>query len=130
MLRLFALLLVFDAVCVLAQGQSIPNTWPQDYPGKPSGDFSPEWQNCKHVSVRTRDLTYSDNLRLDFEVKDPLPNVTVPLTRSFAGSIPVNRAGHPNDTLFFWAFEKQNGSLTVPANKTNLEPWVIWLQGG
>ncbi|KAK7690975.1 hypothetical protein QCA50_006078 [Cerrena zonata] len=111
MLRLFALLLVFDAVCVLAQGQSIPNTWPQDYPGKPSGDFSPEWQNY-------------------FEVKDPLPNVTVPLTRSFAGSIPVNRAGHPNDTLFFWAFEKQNGSLTVPANKTNLEPWVIWLQGG
>lgn len=56
--------------------------------------------------------------------------MTVPLTRSFAGNIPVNRAGHPNDTLFFWAFEKQNGSLTAPANKSNDDPWIIWLQGG
>ena len=78
----------------------------------------------------TLNLRVSSSFSLDFEVKDTLPNVTVPLTRSFAGNIPVNRAGHPNDTLFFWAFEKQNGSLTVPANETNLDPWIIWLQGG
>ncbi|CAL1716100.1 unnamed protein product [Somion occarium] len=95
----------------LTQGQSIPNTWPQEYPGIPGGDFSPQWQNY-------------------FEVKYPLPNITVPLTRSFAGNIPVNRAGHPNNTLFFWGFERRNGSLTPPANDSNDDPWVIWLQGG
>jgi carboxypeptidase D len=63
----------------------------------------------------------------DFEVKDPLPNVTDPLTRSFAGSISTNRAGHPNDTLFFWGFEKENGSLTAPDSD---KPWLIWLNGG
>ena len=63
----------------------------------------------------------------DFEVTDKLPNITGPLPRNFAGNIPVNRAGHPNDTLFFWAWEKQNGSLT--SNDTT-EPWGIWLNGG
>lgn len=24
----------------------LPNTFPHDYPGKPSGDFSPAWQSC------------------------------------------------------------------------------------
>ena len=69
----------------------------------------------------------------DYEVKYPLPNLThITLPRSFAGNIPVNRAGHPNDTLFFWAFERQgsNGTLTAPANKSNTEPWILWLQGG
>ena len=67
----------------------------------------------------------------DFEVTDKLPNITDPLPRNFAGNIPVNRAGHPNDTLFFWAWEKvgQNGSLTAPA-VNNTDPWIIWLQGG
>ena len=46
---------------------------------------------------------------------------------SFKGNIPVNREGHQNDTLFFWGFEKQNGSLTA---EDNTEPWLIWLQGG
>ncbi len=69
----------------------------------------------------------------DFEVKYPLPNLThISLSRSFAGSIPVDRPGHPNNTLFFWAFERQgmNGTLTAPARENNTEPWVIWLQGG
>ena len=69
----------------------------------------------------------------DFEVKYPLPNLTnFALPRSFAGNIPVNRAGHPNDTLFFWAFERHgsNGTLTTPAHESNTEPWIIWLQGG
>ncbi len=50
--------------------------------------------------------------------------------RSFAGNIGVQREGHPNDTLFFWAFEKEKGSLTADANGTSTEPWGIWLNGG
>ena len=69
----------------------------------------------------------------DFEVTQTLPNITGALPRNFAGNIPVNRPGHPNDTLFFWAFEKAgkpSGSLTAPASPNNTEPWMIWLQGG
>ena len=63
----------------------------------------------------------------DFEVTTPLPNVTFPLTRSFAGNIGVNRADHPNDMLFFWVFESENGSLT--RDESN-RPWAVWLNGG
>ncbi|KAI0076167.1 alpha/beta-hydrolase [Panus rudis PR-1116 ss-1] len=95
---------------VSAQNQSIPNTWPHEWPGFPGGDFSPAWQDY-------------------FEVKSSLPNITAgSVPRNFAGNIPVNRPGHPNDTLFFWGFEHQNGSLT--ANESSDEPWIIWLQGG
>ncbi|OSC99902.1 alpha/beta-hydrolase [Trametes coccinea BRFM310] len=101
--------------CALGQGSqsSIPNTFPHAWPGQPNGTFSPDWQSY-------------------FEVTQKLPNITVPLPRSFAGNIPVNRTGHPNDTLFFWAFEKQgsNGTLTAPADANNTDPWIIWLQGG
>ncbi|EJD07280.1 alpha/beta-hydrolase [Fomitiporia mediterranea MF3/22] len=95
---------------VYAQNSSseLPNSFPHDYPGKPAGDFSPEWQDY-------------------FLVKDPLPNVTFPLNRNFAGNIGVNRPNHPNDTLFFWAFETQNGSLTAESSE---KPWAIWLNGG
>ncbi|OSD04774.1 alpha/beta-hydrolase [Trametes coccinea BRFM310] len=89
----------------------VPSSWPHDYPGKPSGDFSPAWQKY-------------------FEVTEPLRNVTFPLSRNFAGNIPVNRAGHPNNTLFFWAFEKEKGSLTADASERSNEPWGIWLNGG
>ncbi|KAJ3745335.1 alpha beta-hydrolase [Lentinula detonsa] len=92
----------------LTTSQSLPSSFPQIYSGAPSGDYSPEWQSY-------------------FEVTDPLPNVTFPLTRSFAGNLPVQRTGHPNDTLFFWAFEHQNGSLT---SNSSSEPWGIWLNGG
>ena len=29
----------------------VPNSYPHDYPGKPSGDFSPEWQECVCMSL-------------------------------------------------------------------------------
>jgi carboxypeptidase D len=66
----------------------------------------------------------------DFEVKDTLPNVTVPFPRSFAGSISTNRVAHTNNSLFFWGFEKENGSLTAAANELSDQPWLIWLNGG
>ncbi len=70
--------------------------------------------------------------RADFEVTEKLPSIPSGLPRMFAGNIPVNRQGHPNDTLFFWAFEKAgaNGTLTAPADANNTDPWIIWLQGG
>ena len=61
---------------------------------------------------------------------DALPNITGALPRSYAGNIPVGRAGHPNDTLFFWAFEKETGSLTATTGERADEPWGIWLNGG
>ncbi|PAV20228.1 alpha beta-hydrolase [Pyrrhoderma noxium] len=91
--------------------RTVPNSFPHDYPGKPEGDFSPEWQEY-------------------FLVKDPLPNMTFPVNRNWAGSITVNRTNHPNDTLFFWAFESKEGSLTSSANANATEPWALWLNGG
>ncbi|KAI0366275.1 alpha/beta-hydrolase [Pilatotrama ljubarskyi] len=114
LLSLFALA---SSSLVLAQsspsGPSIPNTFPHAWPGQPNGTFSPEWQKY-------------------FEVTEKLPDLPGPLPRMFAGNIPVNRQDHPNDTLFFWAFEKQgaNGTLTAPADANNTDPWIIWLQGG
>ncbi|KAF7307464.1 Alpha/beta-hydrolase [Mycena indigotica] len=85
-----------------------PSTFPHAYPGMPTTNYGPDWQHY-------------------FEVTSPLPNVTEPLgVRSFAGNVGVNREGHPNATLFFWAFEKTNGSLTT--NSTT-KPWIIWLNG-
>ncbi|RDX43775.1 alpha/beta-hydrolase [Lentinus brumalis] len=99
-----ALFAVF-AAAVAAQSGS----WPLYYPGKPSTPFGPDWQEY-------------------FLVKDTLPNVTWPVSRQFAGNIPVDRPGHPNNTLFFWGVEHRNGSLTGNTNDT--EPWGIWLNGG
>ncbi|KAI0671913.1 alpha/beta-hydrolase [Trametes maxima] len=115
MYTLFTLLLALAFFGgALGQGQSsVPNTFPHAWPGQPNGTLSPAWQSY-------------------FEVTNKLPNITGSLPRSFAGNIPVNRQGHPNDTLFFWAFEKQgaNGTLTAPADANNTDPWIIWLQGG
>lgn len=75
----------------------------------------------------------NDVYDLDFEVKGPLPNLTdADLPRSYAGNIPVDRIGHPNDTFFFWGFEKagQSGSLTISASAENTDPWILWVQGG
>jgi hypothetical protein len=66
----------------------------------------------------------------DYEVTDPLPNVTWTMPRSFAGSVSVNRTNHPNNTLFFYAFEREGGSLTAASGERTDEPWVIWLNGG
>ena len=66
----------------------------------------------------------------DFEVVEPLPNISFPINRNWAGNIRVNRAGHPNDTLFFWGFEREEGSLTEAAYERIDQPWAIWLNGG
>ncbi|KAG9311823.1 Alpha/Beta hydrolase protein [Chiua virens] len=79
----------------------------ETYPGMPHGDYSPEWQSY-------------------FQVTESLPNVSWPLARNWAGNLPVQRPGHPNNTLFFWAFESSSGSFT----EHNHEPWGIWLNGG
>ncbi|KAI0695231.1 Alpha/Beta hydrolase protein [Cytidiella melzeri] len=110
----FSALLVFVSTCRSQSSSSgLPNSFPQDYPGKPAGIFSPEWQNYFLVE------------------EGSLPNVSFPLSRNWAGNIPVNRTNHPNDTLFFWAFEHANGSFTQDAGSGGSdEPWAIWLNGG
>lgn len=55
-----------------------------------------------------------------------LPNVTWTIGRQYAGNLPVQRG--TNISLFFWAVESQQGSLTAPAGENNA-PWNIWLQG-
>ncbi|TFK46518.1 alpha/beta-hydrolase [Heliocybe sulcata] len=110
MLALYAAL---GAVLAVA-GEAQPNTgvgYPHNYTGIPSGDYSPEWQEY-------------------FQVTEALPNVTWTLGRNWAGNIGVQRPGHPNNTLFFWAFEKTNGSLTAAAGENSDVPWGIWLNGG
>ncbi|KAG6908972.1 hypothetical protein DXG01_002580 [Tephrocybe rancida] len=97
---------------LLASAQSaasqLPSSFPFKYPGQPTGDFSPSWQQY-------------------FQVTQKLPNVTFSTGgRTYAGNLPVQRAGHPNNTLFFTGFEKYTGSLTG----NNQEPWGIWLNGG
>ncbi|KAF8516785.1 Alpha/Beta hydrolase protein [Gautieria morchelliformis] len=108
------LTIIMTALHVVAQSVSLPPSFPHLYPGIPNtqGDFSDSraWQKY-------------------FEVTDALPNVTFPLTRSYAGNLPVNRPNHPNNTLFFWAFEKDSGSLTNQ-EECGDDPWVIWLNGG
>ncbi|KAI1790060.1 alpha/beta-hydrolase [Ganoderma leucocontextum] len=99
---------------IFAQRTAPPNSYPHAWQGQPQTPLGPDWQHY-------------------FEVKYPLPNLAhIALPRSFAGNIPVDRAGHPNNTLFFWAFERNGteGTLTAPAGSENKEPWIIWLQGG
>ena len=38
-------LLLLAAYAALVRGQTV-GTFPHSYPGKPSGDLSPEWQDC------------------------------------------------------------------------------------
>lgn len=112
----------------VVSAQSIPNSFPHAYPGIPGGAFGPNWQNC--ISIPFAVDCLPSEIIADYEVQDQFPNITYSLPHSFAGNIPVNRAGHPNNTLFFWAFEKTNGSLTADVNPPSDDPWIIWLQGG
>jgi carboxypeptidase D len=63
-------------------------------------------------------------------VTQGLPGITFPLGNNYAGNIPVGRPGHPNNTLFFWGFENNVGSLTAPVDDIQSSPWLIWLGGG
>lgn len=107
----FAVALVLLPYIGVCGADALPSSYPHQYPGQPAGDFGPQWQQY-------------------FQVTGRLPNITFPVGRSFAGNLPVNRPGHPNNTLFFVGFEKSNGSLTAPASAATNEPWGIWLNGG
>ncbi|KLO07454.1 alpha/beta-hydrolase [Schizopora paradoxa] len=114
-LKVLSTLLLLFYLPLNSLGQAI-NSFPNAYPGMPSGDFSTAWQSCEFhtnqsATIRSRNISFS-------------------LNRNWAGNIPVDRAGHPNDTLFFWGFEKENGSLTANAGELSDEPWGIWLNGG
>lgn len=124
---LFRLSLVILSAITVSTGQQVPNSWPQNYSGIPQGGYSPEWQSCMYLLVLPYTPNQFNTLYLDFEVTDPLPNISFPVPRSFAGSISTNTPGHPNNSLFYWAFEKEHGSLTCEESN---EPWLIWLNGG
>jgi carboxypeptidase D len=127
MLRAIGIILSGSLAVVNAQRES---SWPQDYPGKPKGDLSPEWQSYKCAPTNNHALPTEFYASLaDYQVTEPLPNVTFELGRSWAGNIPVGR-GSANNTLFFWGFEKENGSLTANAGERSGEPWGVWLNGG
>lgn len=111
MIRRVAIGLALASPFAKVLADTLPSSYPHVYSNQPSTDLGPDWQKY-------------------FEVTEPLPNVTFDVSRSFAGNIGVQREGHPNDTLFFWAFEKEEGSLTADANGTSTEPWGIWLNGG
>ncbi|TFK46525.1 alpha/beta-hydrolase [Heliocybe sulcata] len=110
MLALYAVLGAVTTAAVKAQRHTGVG-YPHNYTGIPSGDYSPEWQEY-------------------FQVTEALPNVTWTLGRNWAGNIGVQRPGHPNNTLFFWAFEKTDGSLTAAAGENSDAPWGLWLNGG
>ncbi|KAJ7675175.1 Alpha/Beta hydrolase protein [Mycena rosella] len=102
--------LSFAAAAILPYALATQN-WssPAHYPGKPSGAYSDKWQDCPLRGT------------------EPLENVTWSLPRNWAGSISTHTVGSPNNTAFFWGFEKSNGSLT---DTDSTEPWMIWLAGG
>ena len=47
--------------------RTVPNSFPQDYPGKPSGDFSPEWQDCESTGLSPLLHLLTDHTRLSCE---------------------------------------------------------------
>lgn len=93
---------------VAAQGAIPPASAPIAYPGIPSVPYSTQWQQY-------------------FKVNNSLLNLSFEPPSSYAGNIQTARPGHDDDSLFFWAFEKQSGSLV---NATSTDPWLIWLNGG
>ncbi|KAJ3510060.1 hypothetical protein NLJ89_g4887 [Agrocybe chaxingu] len=104
-------LLAFSSLAAAQSSPTLPSSYPHSYPGQPSGDYSPAWQKY-------------------FRVTDRLPGINFPLSQSYAGNIDVQRAGHLNNTLFFYGFEKSKGSLTASPSSRNRDPWGIWLNGG
>lgn len=102
---------------------------PYPYPGIPSGSYGPNWQTCEWASLLLSFISHSHAL-LDYEVKENLPNITWKLPRSYAGSVSVNRKGHEDNSLFFIAYEKEDGSLAAKEGERENDPWMIWLNGG
>jgi carboxypeptidase D len=125
MLSLGAGFFLAAASAVFAQNSSFPH----NYTGVPSGDYGPDWQTCEFASNSPSSAGFHC-MNTDFQVVKPLPNVRTSLGRNWAGNIAVDCPDFPNNTLFFWAFEKENGSLTANAGERQDEPWGIWLNGG
>lgn len=64
MLSLAALTFALCLENTYAQGTPPPNSFPHDYPGKPSGDFSPEWQDCMSFSKYLQSISVETSCRL------------------------------------------------------------------
>jgi hypothetical protein len=92
--------------------------------GCPKEVILPTGSNVRVIRILVF-LFVSDPCIPDFQVMKPLPNVTFDLGQNWAGNVAVDRVGHPNNTLFFWAFEKENGSLTAKVDERAKEPWGI-----
>jgi carboxypeptidase D len=103
---------------------------PNVYNGMPSGDYDTGWQQCKCARNTSAKTVRRIHTCSDFRVTEKLPGIDFDLGNHYAGNIAVQRPNHPNNTLFFWAFEHQNGSLTAPSGQNDDAPWAIWLQGG
>lgn len=41
------LVALLSALSIVAT-QEVPNSWPKNYTGIPSGDYSPQWQSCTY----------------------------------------------------------------------------------
>ncbi|KAI0344379.1 alpha beta-hydrolase [Trametopsis cervina] len=103
--------LVVAVLSLRVGAKSLPDSYPHIYPEIPSEDYSTKWQSYFAVN--------SSSLGLGFDVGN-----------SYAGNINVQRENHPNNTLYFWGFESQNGSLTAGPGELADRPWAVWLQGG
>lgn len=145
---------IFLSMCSIAQAQTVTQSPPSDgplaYPGMPNTTYGPDWQDCtypyysyiphslppncspcrSHACPGRRPIFRTGLTEsIDYRVAS-LPYAPALPNSTFAGSVSVNRENHPNNTLFFVAFEKEAGSLTAAANERSDEPWVIWLNGG
>jgi carboxypeptidase D len=128
-MRASLLLWLLSCVLLSVQQPQPASSWPVEYDDQPSRPYSPAWQNCAQILQIFPSYLYRCFSELDFRVGSLL-NVDWTVGRGFAGNVDVMREGHPNNTLYFWAWEKHEGSLTAPADPSNHEPWMIWLNGG
>lgn len=51
-----ALVPLLLTLVVNAQSGTPPSSWPQVYPGIPTGDYGPEWQDCGSLVIFTHCL--------------------------------------------------------------------------
>lgn len=91
-------------------------------------------QSGSHVRGITVDvvslLLTSSYANPDFAVNSSSLGLGFDVGNSYAGNINVQRENHPNNTLYFWGFESQSGSLTAGPGELSDRPWAVWLQGG
>lgn len=119
------ILLLFYSAYVNAQ---LNSSFPHSYPGIPNVEYVynssnfQQWQKCRLLLLFCCKQRWQWDWTLaDYQVNTAsLPNATqCTMPSSYAGNIPVNRSGHPNNTLFFWGLESSPGSLTTGTNSSN-----------